>query len=134
MSTYANSRLDKWSSLKDTLCVGRRRCQHDRVTRSTFEAGFVQLVEANHPARPDNLEAQVHSGVGSMIEAAVRSVGDGGLRPEVVYAIRASKLAARLLPPDVYRDPERRAQIKTEIRSLVKDHLTPASAADATTP
>lgn len=71
---------------------------------------------------------EVDRGVASMIEAAIRSAGEDGLRPEVIYAIRASKLAARLLPAEVYRDPVRRAEIKAAIRSLVKTHLTPTSA------
>ncbi len=69
-----------------------------------------------------------------MIQAAVRSAGEGSLRPEVIYAIRASKLAARLLPAEVYRDPAQRATIKAAIRGLVRRHLTSANDEEPATP
>ncbi len=70
----------------------------------------------------------------TMIEAAVRSAGDGGLRPEVIYAIRTSKLAARILPPEVYRSPERRAEIKEAIRRLIRSDLNPGVPAESGRP
>lgn len=95
------------------------------MTRGTFEAGLVELIAAHHPEAPEALVEDVQHGVASMIEAAIRSADDDGLRPEVIYAIRASKLAARLLPPEVYREPAQRAQIKGAIRTLIRTHLTP---------
>ena len=95
------------------------------VTRGTFEAGLVALLRTHHPDPPSDLASAVSNGVASMIEAAIRSAGDDGLRPEVIYAIRASKLSARLLPADVYRDPNRRSTIKAAIRALVRTHLVP---------
>ena len=99
------------------------------VTRGTFEAGLVELLKAHHPDPPSTLADEVHAGVATMIAAAVRSAGEtgaDGLRPDVIYAIRASKLAARLLPVIVYRDPARRAEIKGAIRTLVRTELTPS--------
>ena len=95
------------------------------MTRRTFEAGLVELLRAYHPEPGSILDKDVEHGVATMIEAAVRSAGDDGLRPEVIYAIRASKLAARLLPAEVYRAPDRRAAIKSAIRLLIRNELTP---------
>ena len=115
------------------LSVSESGCQHGEVTRGTFEAGLVALIQAHHPQPPTGLAEEVRLGVAAMIEAAIRSAGEDSLRPEVIYAIRSSKLAARLLPAEVYRDPSKRSVIKSAIRTLVREHLTPqdSTATDA---
>ena len=102
------------------------------MTRSTFQDGLEALIRTHHPAPPEALTLEIETGVSTMIEAAIRSAsatGDDGLRPEVIYAIRASKLAARLLPAEVYRDADRRMEIKGAIRSLIRAHLVAPSPA-----
>ncbi|MEO1336312.1 MAG: hypothetical protein AAFV29_11745 [Myxococcota bacterium] len=101
------------------------------MTRFTFQAGLLALIEGHHPSPPEDLPIEVERGVATMIEAAIRSAGEDGLRPEVIYAIRASKLAARLLPAEVYRDVARRAQIKHAIRVLIRRELTQNTSADS---
>jgi hypothetical protein len=89
------------------------------VARAEFERALAQLLTRFGASDLPVLALRINEAVDGMIEALVGSAQDGAsLSPLDVVRIRASKLAAALLPPAVSRDRQKLAALRSELRAL----------------
>lgn len=96
----------------------------DEAARTQFEKRLEALLVARGAAETPALSHRIRQFVDTLETALRESDTDGqSLSPLDVARIRLGKLAAIVLPPELYRAPKELAALRAELLSLARDAL-----------